>query len=303
MPIMPTNNSKILAPNRKRRRSAFSLVEMLVVLAVLALLIGMAFKGATAMTDSGKVRETEGLIASLMQAIDAYKLEVKQSRASGGNVGLLYNGSPPDDLDVFSVSGATIGTDPPINVRLAAGNPDINDIVLNWTDPRNSGAGTVNSPGDFHHGDVRAMVLAMRLRSPKASEILDGINAKYRVKDDAVFDPGDDTDPIPLVYYVDAWGTPIEYYSICSSPTSSVLREKASFAFVHSNNTEPLLVSYGPNGREQFSADIFSDPSLGDTSIIADFFEGDVAMPEGKINHELNQDNVYSSEAFKNRMQ
>jgi prepilin-type N-terminal cleavage/methylation domain-containing protein len=278
------------------RHGGFTLIEMLVVVAVLALLIGMAFRGATAMTESAKVRETEGLFLALSQAMDAYKLEVKQSRAAGGKVAALYNGAPPDDLRVFTQAGVNLGG---TVVSMVAGNP----IVPNVTEPRDATAGSLTDPGLRKHGDVRAMVLAMRLRSPKASEILDGINEKYRVNEgNLVFNPGDGTNAIPLTHYVDAWGTPIEYYSVCTSVNSLDPRERTSFALVHNSNAEPVLVSYGPDGPEQFSGDIFDDPAFGDTSVVSDFNGGCSGCMAGKIDSTLNQDNIYSSETLKDRM-
>ncbi|GJM23886.1 MAG: hypothetical protein DHS20C16_03010 [Phycisphaerae bacterium] len=278
------------------RHSGFTLIEILVVVAVLTILIGMAFRGATAMTESAKIRETEGLFLALTQAIDAYKLEVKQSRAAGGKVAALYNGAPPDDLRVFTLAGVNLGG---TQVSLVNGSP----IVPNVVEPRDPAAGSLTDPGLRRHGDVRAMVLAMRLRSPKASEILDGINEKYRVNEGNLhFNPNDGTDSIPLIHYVDAWGTPIEYFSVYTSDVSPDPRERTAFAMVHNSNVEPVLVSYGPNGPDQFSGDFFGDPSFGDTSVISDFNAGCANCTAGKIDSELNQDNVYSSDALKDRM-
>ena len=61
----------------------------------------------------------------------------------------------------------------------------------------------------------------------------------------------------PLTYYVDSWGTPIDYFSTCSATGDAAAdyvprvnaRRDASTAFVHLNDGLPLLVSYGPDGR------------------------------------------------------
>ncbi|MCA9253790.1 MAG: type II secretion system protein [Phycisphaerales bacterium] len=275
-----------------RRASGFSLVELLVVLAILSLLIGMAFKGISSVTESAKVRETEGLFGALKQAVESYELEANQSRA-GGNVAQRYQKLPPDDMSLFVNGAMASGT----VVVKDTGEPPFTPL-----DPRDASTGALTAFA-HNHGDVRAMLLAMRLRSPKASEILDGINKKYIVNEgNMVFDPGDGTEPIPLINFVDGWGTEIEYYSNSPTAANPAPRDKASLNFVHANNGEPLFVSYGPNGQDQFSEEFFNDPSYGDTSIIADFFGGSVATPEGLINLELNQDNVYSSDTFKERM-
>ncbi len=282
--------------NMSKRRSGFTLIEIIVAVAVLAILIGFAFKGVTSMTESAQVSETEGLLKALSQAIDAYKLEVKQSRAGGGNVGALYNGAPPDNFDVFTAGGANLAG---ITVKLVKGSPNAPDL----TDQRDLSTGVLAGFNQRRHGDVRAMVLAMRLWSPKASEILDGINEKYRVNEGNLFyDRNDGTEPIPLFHYVDAWGTPIEYYSVCTAPDSSDPRERTSFSLVHNSNAEAVLVSYGPDGPEQFSSDIFNDPGFGDTSLVSDFNGGCAGCVIGKIDNTLNQDNVYSSDTLKDRM-
>ncbi|MCA9253525.1 MAG: prepilin-type N-terminal cleavage/methylation domain-containing protein [Phycisphaerales bacterium] len=291
MTQFPHANQNIL-----KRRSGFTLIEIIVAVAVLAILIGVAFKGVTALTESAKVQETEGLLKALSQAIDAYKLEVKQSRAGGGSVGALYNGAPPDNFDVFTPTGANLAG---FNVKLVKGNPNALDLA----DPRDSSTGVLAGFNQRRYGDVRAMVLAMRLWSPKASEILDGINEKYRVNEgNLVYDPNDGTDSIPLIHYVDAWGTPIEYYSVCTAINSPDPRERTAFSLVHNSNAEPVLVSYGPDGPEQFSSDIFGDSGFGDTSLVSDFNGGCAGCTVGKIDNALNQDNVYSSETIKDRM-
>lgn len=262
--------------NRGRRR-AFSLVEMLVVIAVLAILMAAVWKGGSALISGGKVRDTQGLFATIEQAIEAYRSEFSQSRIANAD-DVYAGGNPPDDLGVFQ--GGSPGGSVAAGPRVAMG----------------TSTSSVPNPLPAY-SDVRAMILAMRLRSPKARAVLDRIDKRF-VKsgreENQFYDPGDGSEAIPLDYYVDAWGTPIEYYSTASASSSSAPRPIASAAFLKANNGEPLLVSYGPNGQEQFSAETVADE--GDTSLVADF------AGDGVINNQLNQDNIYSSEVFLHRM-
>lgn len=179
-----------------------------------------------------------------------------------------------------------------------------------FTDMRDS-AGQLSGldPTKLMHGDVRAMVLAMRLRSPKASEILDRIDARFKRSggDEGLFfdsDPGGTGDEIPLDYYVDAWGTPLEYYATGtrSACTSTTYREAAANFILHKSNLYPVLVSYGPNGPDQLSKE-FMD-TFGDTTIVGDFWNQPVpsTTQTGLVNHELNHDNIYSVDGLKERL-
>ena len=279
-----------------RRREAFSLVELLVVIAVLAILLGLVLKGGGSMLTKGKVNDTEALFQNLDQAITAYKSEVNQTRIP--NADALFRGSPPDAVYVFvDENGTTVAG---CAIAMGRGNPSSSNpwIPAGLDDGRDAG-GKLSSPAAAMHGDVRALVLAMRLRSPKASAILDQIDARFLVPgraDGVFFDPGDGSAPIPLDYYVDAWGTPIEYYStrFCPNCPSGTPREAASDTFVRANNGEALLVSYGPDGPDQFAQDFFD--SEGDTSLVADYTDNNL------VDHVFNQDNIYSSDTFKERM-
>jgi hypothetical protein len=77
-------------------------------------------------------------------------------------------------------------------------------------------------------------------------------------------------------------------------------RERTSNAFVHENNDGAILVSYGADGADQLSGDIFS--TEGDTTLVADFFAEYSQNGAGAVNHPFNTDNLYSSEYFANRI-
>jgi len=285
---------------------AFSLVEIMVVIGILALLIGIVFKGGGAMITRAKVRDTEAMIKTLKQAIEAYESEVNQQRVPC--VSDLYRNSPPDNLYVFDKNGADLDCPKTsggivkmvTDLSAATVTPGLNDLRAS------SGELQGLSPANKKHGDIRAMVLAMRLRSPKASEILDRIDPRFKrsgAADNAFFDPGDGTDLIALDYYVDAWGSPLEYFCMCSfDPASATPRDAASTMIVHRSNTRPVLVSYGPDGPDQLSKE-FMD-TFGDTTIVGDFWslpDGTKTM-DGLINHELNNDNIYSTDGLKEKL-
>jgi hypothetical protein len=147
----------------------------------------------------------------------------------------------------------------------------------------------------------------MRLFSPKASKILDSIDPVYWQETDQRLiynpDPSDNSvQPIQLDVLVDAWGNPLEYFSTCICNPNRPIgpRERTSNAFVHENNDGAILVSYGADGADQLSSDIFS--TEGDTTLVADFFAEYSQNGAGAVNHPFNTDNLYSSEYFANRI-
>jgi type II secretory pathway pseudopilin PulG len=282
---------------------------MLVVIAIIGILLAVVFRGGSALLRSSKARDTEALLAKLNLALDEYRREVDHSRIP--NSMALFNKFPPDDLRVFvGASGASLpivgGCE--ISMRntgafvLDGGSASLGDLL----DPRGSD-GSLQRPDQLLHADIRAMVLSMRLFSPKASKILDSIDPVYWQETDQRLiynpDPSDNSvQPIQLDVLVDAWGNPLEYFSTCICNPNRPIgpRERTSNAFVHENNDGAILVSYGADGADQLSGDIFS--TEGDTTLVADFFAEYSQNGAGAVNHPFNTDNLYSSEYFANRI-
>jgi prepilin-type N-terminal cleavage/methylation domain-containing protein len=300
---------RVRLPRGGGRRAGFSLAEMLVVIAIIGILLAVVFRGGSALLRSSKARDTEALLAKLNLALDEYRREVDHSRIP--NSMALFNKFPPDDLRVFvGASGASLpivgGCE--ISMRntgafvLDGGSASLGDLL----DPRGSD-GSLQRPDQLLHADIRAMVLSMRLFSPKASKILDSIDPVYWQETDQRLiynpDPSDNSvQPIQLDVLVDAWGNPLEYFSTCICGTQAPIfpRERTSNAFVHENNDGAILVSYGADGADQLSSDIFS--TEGDTTLVADFIAEYIQNGAGAVNHPFNTDNLYSSEYFANRI-
>jgi prepilin-type N-terminal cleavage/methylation domain-containing protein len=299
---------RVRLPRGGGRRAGFSLAEMLVVIAIIGILLAVVFRGGSALLRSSKARDTEALLAKLNLALDEYRREVDHSRIP--NSMALFNKFPPDDLRVFERlrCPAIVGG---CEIRMR----NTGQFVLDGssrvpgTDCSTRAAATAvcRTPGELLHADIRAMVLSMRLFSPKASKILDSIDPVYWQETDQRLiynpDPSDNSvQPIQLDVLVDAWGNPLEYFSTCICNPNRPIgpRERTSNAFVHENNDGAILVSYGADGADQLSSDIFS--TEGDTTLVADFFAEYSQNGAGAVNHPFNTDNLYSSEYFANRI-
>ena len=282
----------------QRRQSAFTLIELLVVIAVIAILIGAVIHVSTSVIAGGKARDTRAMLLILDQAIEQFKEDMlERPRFSGStktNYETRYGVYPPDELEVFTDDD---DLDHPTKSsylkNLAPGSAELTDD-----------GGTPLDLTEVQNRSTKAMALAIKLYSPAGGDILDRITDRFRRtmgnrQDDF---HGDDsverlnrTVPEPLVYFVDSWGTPIGYFATDDTTVTATitdpsdLRRDASTAFVRANNGVPLLVSYGPDGPDQFAQDFID--AEGETDLVADFHGVDRVRT---IDHRLNAGNVYS---------
>ena len=146
------------------------------------------------------------------------------------------------------------------------------------------------------------MALSIRLFTPEASALLDRIDTQYRrpPHNEAEFFDRDTSDgptaapqDEPLTYFVDAWGSPFEYYSSLSVADGATDREKTSTFFHGVNRGRALLVSNGPTGASPH----FANPETRVT-LVTDLND----QTPGVIDNPLNADNVYIDDTLKDRM-
>ncbi len=273
----------------------------MVVMAILAIVIGMTLAVTGRAVDDAKVRQTRGILLNLQAAVDRFKLDAPLKRMKDFND--RYRGYPPDELGAFE-DGADA-------IKLDGGKA--------WRPIGPGSESKLEFPGTVAShplGGIKAMTLAIRLYSPEGALALDQIGANYRKAPprEEYFNRSDDNtldiDDEPLVYFVDAWGTPIDYYATNPVPGSDadfpppagagrqLERYETSTFMVAKNLGKPVLVSFGPNGAEQCSAEFIQ--SEGVTDLVADF------DPQGPrphaIDNPLNDDNVYIDEGLRDRL-
>jgi len=168
--------------NSSTRPSAFTLIEILVVIAIIAVLVGITTAIGSSVINSGKKKATRAVIQSLDQALGAY---IDQT----GDI-------PPALVEVpFASLPSGVQTDMPTSngVKLSAFYPAIDGRAnLDRTDLR-----LVNSIGLFIQS---ASVV------PAVQERITEINSKF-VKN---YSPDEAIQPLLLTVF-DAWGNPIRY--------------------------------------------------------------------------------------------
>ncbi len=310
----------------KPRRNAFTLIELVIVIAIVALLISVLVRvGGSAITSS-RVNETRAVMETLNLAIEQFASEStfgKISYSAGGDQVRIYDerfgSNPPDELEGF---------DQGFGIPGRVGVPATDRFLV--TEPATLTLLNVTNVSEVQNADIKAMVLAIRLYSDAASSILDKIPGRYqRVAGDEFLDRDGmntggmpDPDDVVLTYYVDTWGTPLQYFAVrdkfadpldpatffnspdnlaAASAANTNDRLIASTYLVQQNRAQPLLVSYGPDGQDQFSTDFRIASGNEPPDLIQDF-AGNDDTTASVINNPLNADNVYLDQTLNERI-
>jgi hypothetical protein len=279
------------------------------VIAILAVLIGAVVAVTGSVMANAKTRQTKAVMLNLEQAIEQFKEDAPLSRIKDYRD--RYHGYPADELEPFMTSGADGGIPAEGKTRIA----DRRSIAIGSdadlempTTGRDVGGRTA-----VPAASIKAMALTIRLYSPAGAAILDEISPKYRKapgpeeffdrNGNGQLDVGDE----PLIYFVDAWGTPFDYFAAdpvdkANAPSDPQEdRLKASEFLIKRNRGKPLLVSYGPDGPEQCASDFISE--FGQTDLVADYKGGEPYNGEPKvIDSPFNEDNIYLDETLEERL-
>jgi len=284
---------------RSRRPPAFTLTELLVVVGIIAVLLTLVVGIGSWAIEQSKRRQTRALLTTLDMAIEDFKTQgpLDQARAPTGEFLYMdrYGGYPPDELEPFTKNlgipnnrGATL-------------------ILKLEGEPIPSGA-----LPSVPNRDTLAMVAAIRRYSDRASATLDRVGENFRFKSIGTLSSGG---AVLEEYhtFVDAWGNPIQYFA--TNPASAVTnvetalddvpakgaRLATSKALVQANNGRPVLMSYGPDGKDQLSGQ-FPDAQDVVTDWWKDNQGGNDPAGSRKLDNRFNVDNVYSADGLEKKL-
>jgi hypothetical protein len=239
-----------------------------------------------------------------------------------------YGFFPPDELELFTpvgIPGGPPGTRAPGGAVVvpAPGSDEGYDPMNFYT----KGLPPPAKAAEFR--DQVAMVVAIQMFGDVSSSILDRIEGRYWLaplddKDDpAVFldrpagaTPPDgtwDANAHQVRYIVDGWGNPISYLSqrdwkpppdppagstnLPANPPATGGWNQAATRIVRLNGGQPVIFSYGPNGKEQLTREQMEVGGDGVASLVGDFLG--LSGTEGQIDNPLNADNVYADPTLK----
>jgi prepilin-type N-terminal cleavage/methylation domain-containing protein len=236
-----------------------------------------------------------------------------------------YGLYPPDELEVFTLLGLPGSQAPPASRTLAPGGAVIVPA------PTSGQAMRFYKDGDptkdpLENRDQAAMIVAIETLSESASAILDRIPDKNRSTgalsadgttpalfldrpDPAAGAPNGawDSNDHQIRLIIDDWGMPISYLaqrdwqppSGTFTPiesTNHAAWNEASTELIRMNGGQPIIMSYGPNGKDQLTKDAMGDDAKA--SLVGDFEYAD----DHVVNNPLNDDNVYSNPALKEKL-
>jgi len=303
-----------------RPTAGFTLVELLVVMAIMAVLIAAVMVASTTLIDRAKTSNTRAVLTIVLQAVEEFEREQRANPTIAQNSAYVdrYGYFPPDELEVFSSADDFPGG--PMNRSLAPGGAEIvPDPGSAYPPMKFYTQGLTPDEAAKEHRDLAAMIVAIETLGDASSVILDGLSERNRVSG-----PVDATSGDPLVfldrnangnwdpledlevrYIVDDWGVSLSYFAqrdwvkglgAATRSNNHGAWNEASTVFIRNNDGQPVIMSYGPNGKDQLTAEAMG--ANGTASLVWDF-EGE---KDDKVTNLLNFDNIYSNPSLKEKL-
>ncbi|MHC5110314.1 MAG: prepilin-type N-terminal cleavage/methylation domain-containing protein [Planctomycetota bacterium] len=307
------------------RQGGFTLVELIVVMAIIGLLASVLLVAGRTLIDKSKASKTSATLNIVNNAIDEFSSEQQASATLTRSSAYRqrYGTFPPDELEVFISGVPTTNT----NRSLAPGNGTVmlqpgSTVTLEPMTGQISGF-TSDQERALGNRDIAAMLLAIDLFSEAAQVMIDKLPSDTLItpvrsdgspllfldrNENQTFDAIEDQ---PLKYLVDDWGTPMSYlaqrdFSIAGSSTSTESSNhpkwnEASTWMVRLNGSRPVLFSYGPQGPDQLIPEFIAAGSVPDPDARAATVVDDWAN-NNLIDSPLNGDNIYPDETLREKL-
>lgn len=304
---------------------------------IIVILMSAVLVATSAVFNKAKITQTQAVLTVVQQAVEQFEREqkdnptlAKASQKATGGTGTKrvrfadrYGSFPPDELELFTSEGLP-GADGP---TLGIGGATIDSPLPadQWPAIQFYAYTAENWQYNlFESRDLAAMIVAIELYSDVASAMLDRIpnnnrhagvldqngaplifldrpNAEGKL--DGKYDSGD----LQIRYIIDSWGMAVGYlaqrdWNSTAPPDPSSNHEfwnQASTEMIRLNDGQPIIMSYGPNGGEQFEKTwMVNDEAKA--SLVGDWMDTEDSM--SRINHQLNADNIYANPTLKEKL-
>ena len=307
------------------RRSGMTLIELLIVIVIIAILVGAVMVASTSLIGKSKSRNTQSVLQIVADAAEQFKRTETEKPAltRHARYKARYGHYPPDELEVFTPAGVPGPPSLPPTGNLAV---PTGSSIFPATNPFPSMRFYTNgTDDDKEHRDLAALIVAIESQGGEAAAVLDRITDRNRSAgylDPGTKNPGQylsrptginatsvnndwGAEDLQIRYILDDWGIPISYMSQRDfvhdgpNPVPSSNHEawnEASTELVRLNGGQPIIFSYGPNGKDQLTADAMG--TEGKVSLIGDFeFNEDHV-----VNDPFNDDNVYINDQLREKL-
>ncbi len=212
----------------KKCTTAFTLIEMLVVVSVIAVLVTIVISVAGRLDTQGKISRTQSTFALLNTALSEFH-DYGFAYVSGSQYANAHLRFPIDcnERTIFSDKS---------QVEAALTEALGNTVTIN---------NSANKPDYF---GTEAMYFLLS-QVPPCRQALEKIEKKCVVRDNETGVINMQNEDYPLLYVTDGWGRPLgyKYYDFTASSIDT-----------HTIKTFPVLTSAGPDGRFDTADDIKS---------------------------------------------
>lgn len=315
-------------------RPAFTLIELLVVIGLIGVLVGAVLVAAPALIDRNRSNSTELLLTGVRDMVEQFAREqqTKPTVARSPDYQKRFGFYPPDELEPFTDAGVPGAQNPKVlTVSGAKVIPGLSKgQKYNAMTFREDFPAADTAQRAIEHRDNAAMVLAIQMHGKESRDLLASFSDQHLRP--AASDESN-TPPVPLLYLdrpddegkapngqwdperdeplrviVDAWGVPLQYFAQrdydpkaqTAKPSSNHPDwNQASTEMIRRNGNRPVIVSYGPNGKDQLTEELLSGAEET-TSMVGDWMDAN----DGKhaINNPLNADNLYPDPRLRDRL-